>query len=208
MADFVEVNPGEAHNRVRVAVKEVGGIQYPIYFLSDENGTFAYVDQDSGAVGSINQEHMKIHQGDGYTLSARAVIANGGGALEFLGIVPALSFPHFRKITVSSDGGPFDIDFYEGTTVSANGTQLTAQNNNRNSANTANLDIYSGPTVLTDGVSLEPVLVPGTKHQGGLGSEGSNEWILKQGETYMIRVTNNTSGGGNSNFVINMFWYE
>jgi len=208
MADNINVKPGEGATIVPVRTIEIGGIHYPVYFLSDANGKIAYIDQFSGAVGCIEQEHLKIHEGKGFTLAKRLSIANVGGTHEFLGIVPALVYPHFRKITVASDGGPFDVDFYEGTTVSDNGTAVTACNNNRNSATTAELLIYDTPTITGDGTLLEPILIPGTKQSGALGSEGSNEWDLKQDEKYMIRITNNTTGGGSSNFTINIFWYE
>ena len=171
-------------------------------------GVEAYLDQYSGALGVIEQEHMKIHKGEAFTVSERLTIPNVGGTHEFLAIVPALVFPHFRSFTVTSDGGPNDVDFYEGSTISSPGTPVTPFNNNRNSSNIAELLVYDTPVLLTDGVSLEPILIPGTKQAGSFGSEASNEWILKQDETYMIRITNNTNGAGTSNFTINMFWYE
>ena len=171
-------------------------------------GVEAYLDQYSGALGVIEQEHMKIHKGEAFTVSERLTIPNVGGTHEFLAIVPALVFPHFRSFTVTSDGGPNDVDFYEGSTISSPGTPVTPFNNNRNSSNIAELLVYDTPVLLTDGVSLEPILIPGTKQTGSFGSEASNEWILKQDEIYMIRITNNTTGAGTSNFTINLFFYE
>ena len=179
-----------------------------LYACYGELGDVLSLDPYSKALGTIEQEHLKIHAGEGFTLAARGVIANVGGIAEFLGIVPAGVFPHFRSMVVRSDGAPFDIDFFEAPTVTANGTPVAAFNNNRNSVNTPELTIYSAPTVTADGTSLEPVIAPGTKQSGALGSESSNEWILKAGTLYLIRITNNTAGAGNSNFTTNMFWYE
>ena len=178
--------------------------------LVDVNGDplYPYVDEFSGAIGTIDQEHLKIHEGKGFLVSQRITIANVGGTYEFIGVVPALTFPHFRSLIVSSDGAPFDIDFYEGATYSAAGTLATANNLNRNSSIIADLDVYSAPTLLTDGTLLEPILVSGTKQSGALGAEGSVEWNLKPSETYLIRITNNTTGAGSSTFVPTMFWYE
>jgi len=167
-----------------------------------------YIDEFSHAVGVIEQEHLKIHQGKGFTLATRLTISNVGGTHEFLGVVPAFVYPHFRKITVASDGAPFDVDFYEAPIYSATGSSATPFNNNRNSSNTAGLVVYDTPTLTDDGVLLEAILIPGSKQIGALGTEGSNEWNLKQGEDYMIRITNNTVGAGTSRFTINMFWYE
>lgn len=176
--------------------------------LYDIYGNPVHIDQYSGALGVLEQEHLKIHAGQAFTAAARAVIADGGGVHDFLGIVPASAFPHFRKVIIGSDGGPFDIDFYEGTEVSSNGALITPFNNNRNSVNTPELVVYDAPVITSLGTLLEPVIAPGTKQAGSLGSEGSNEWILGQNTNYAVRITNNTPGGGVSNFAINMFWYE
>lgn len=37
------------------------------------------LDSYSKALGVIDQEHLKIHAGEGFTVAARAIIANGGG---------------------------------------------------------------------------------------------------------------------------------
>lgn len=208
MADNIKVKPSRQAGAATVATVDISGIHYPVYFLSDENGNYAYVDQYTGAVGSIDQEHLQIHRGNGFTLGKRFTIAEAGGVVDFLGIVPAGTFPHFRTMIVTLDGGPFDVDFYEGTTVSANGAAVSANNNNRNSANTNSMEIYQGPTVTDAGALLEPVLATGNKQSGAIGSDSTNEWILKAGTNYLIRITNNTPGGGSSNASANMFWYE
>ncbi len=176
--------------------------------LYGNNGTDVNVDLYSGAVGVIEQEHLKIHEGKLFTIAKRFTVTNVGGTHEFLGVVPAAVFPHFRSLTITSDGGPNDVDFYEDTTVSANGAAVTPYNNNRNSITIPELLIYDIPTITGDGTLLEPILIPGTKQAGSFGSEASNEWILKASSNYMIRITNNTVGAGTSNFTINMFWYE
>jgi len=208
MADSIKVEPSTNTRAVPVATEIINGEHYPLYKLVGEDLVPAYVDQYSGAVGSIDQEHLKIHKGQGFTVSERLTIANVGGIYEFLAIVPVGTFPHFRSFTVTSDGGPNDVDFYEGATYSATGALVTSHNNNRNSSNTATMLVYDTPTLTDDGVLLEPILIPGTKQAGSFGSEASNEWILRQDETYLIRITNNTAGVGTSNFTINLFFYE
>lgn len=192
-------------DKSNLIVTETDSLPVTLFSAAD---VAAYIDVFTGAVGVIEQEHLQIHNGQGFTVSARFTIPNVGGTHEFLAIVPAGVFPHFRSFTVTSDGGPNNVDFYEGATYSAEGTLITPFNNNRNSSNAAELLVYDTPTLLTDGLRLEPILIPGTKQSGSFGSEASNEWILKQDETYMVRITNNTVGAGISNFTINMFFYE
>jgi len=209
--DNIGVRPSTTTGSVSVATDDEGGVHYPLYKLVGDALVPAYVDQYSGAVGVIEQEHLKIHEGKLFTVAKRLVIDDSGGTTpthEFLGAVPAGVFPHFRKITITSDGGPLDVDFYEETTVSDNGIAVTSYNNNRNSTNAAGLLIYDSPTITDDGTILEPILIPGTKQAGSFGSEASNEWILKADTNYMIRIINNTTGAGTSKFTINMFWYE
>lgn len=209
--DNVSVDNSIEPGSVDVKTEEVDGVHYPWFKLVGDALVPAYVDQYSGAVGIIEQEHLKIHQGKGFTLAKRLVIDDAGGATpahEFLGVVPAGVFPHFRSLQVVSDGGDFDVDFYEGATVSANGSLATPYNNNRNSSTEAGLLVYDGPTVTNDGALLEPILAPGTKQTGSFGSEGSNEWNLKVSTNYLIRITNLTAGAGTSRFTVNMFWYE
>lgn len=209
MVDNVKVNPSLNNNAVSVATDEVAGIHYPIYKLTGETPTqFAYVDEFSGAVGIIEQEHLKIHEGKLFTVSSILSITNAGGVKNVLGVNPVLSFPHFRNITVTADGGPFDIELFEDTVVSANGALITSYNNNRNSILTPSLTVYDGPTITSDGTLLETTLVTGTKQAGSFGTNASNEWDLKPSSNYMIRITNNTAGGGTTRFAINMFWYE
>jgi len=212
MVDNVKVNPGRAPNAIPVKTIEIGGIHYPVYMLASEEGVIAYVDQYSGAVGVIDQEHLQIHKGYGYTLGARFILNDvaPGNSIDFLGVNPAGNFPHYRYMAVALDGGPFDIDFYEGTVTTDDGTEVVPFNNNRNSTNTADLKIYSGPTITPgqEGTLLEPILVPASKQTGALGSEASNEWNLKVDTKYLIRITNNKGGGGTSRGTANMFWYE
>lgn len=173
------------------------------------NGFLApHVDTYFNALTIIDQEHSMIHQERMFTAGARTTITNAGGTLDFLGIVPPAVYPHFRSIKVALDGGPFDIDFYRAPTVSANGALVQSWNNNENSVRVAQLAVYQTPTILTLGTLLEPVLAPGGKQEGALGSDAANEWILRTNTLYLIRITNNTQGAGTSRSTINMSWYE
>ena len=177
-------------------------------FDGDSWARYVDVDDYSGAVGNIDQEHLMIHEGLMYTVSARMTIANAGGTFEFLASVPAGVYPHFRTITIATDGGPIDVDLYGGTTTTADGTPVTAVNNNQASSNTASTSVFHTPTITTDGTLLEAILIPGNKQTGSLGSEASNEWVLQSSTKYMIRITNNTTGAGTSEFTINISFYE
>lgn len=168
----------------------------------------AAVDVRNKAVVVMDAEHYRIHQGNGYTASGKLTIAQGGGQGFVLVDNPNGSYPHFRGYSVTGTGAPMDIYLYETPTTTANGTQLPARNNNRNSSNVAVLDIYSGPTVSANGTELEYFLVVGTKQSGGSGVDLPVEWILKPATKYLIRIVNNTTGAGTDSVGAHMFWYE
>lgn len=165
------------------------------------------IDTDSKALGTIEQEHLKIHAGKLFTFSNKTTLSNGGGVAEFVGEVPAGSYPHYRKLLIESSGGPFDIEFFEAPTYTG-GTPVVPVNNNRNSVITPELVIKTSPSVSDPGTRLEIVYIDGSKQVGAIGSDAANEWVLAESTNYLIRITNNTSGGGTSVFSVNMFWYE
>lgn len=168
-----------------------------------------YQDANSNAIGTIRQEHFQVHQGNYYTASHSATIDDSGGANPILDILmsnPANNYPHFRGFHVQSDGGPFDVDFYEGPTVTANGTAMQINNNNRNSSNTATMSIYYGSTISVVGTALEGVIVPGAR--GVVGNDVTEEWDLAPSTDYLLRITNNTSGAGTSAFKITIIGYN
>lgn len=164
------------------------------------------VDSISGAVQSIEYEHSRIHSGKGFLFNGKHTVANGASAYHLLDN-PAASYPHLRVFAVTASSGPMDIEFYEGATTSASGTAVTPVNYNRNSATTAALACYNGPTVTTPGTLLAYMLITGTKHESGSGdSGGQTEWILKPSTKYLAKLTNNS--GSSVTYALKLFWYE
>lgn len=164
------------------------------------------VDSATGAVQTIDWEHSRIHSSKAFLVNGKHTIANGA-SLDILLSNPAGNYPHLRAATANVTGAPFDVCIYEAPTVSANGTAATARNLNRNSAATANLLAYTGPTVTGTGTELECSIVPGAKQTGGSGIDNIQmEWVLKANTLYLVRFTNNS--GGSEDASIKLFWYE
>lgn len=105
-------------------------------------------------------------------------------------------------------GGDGTLVFYEDTTVSANGTTMTAVNRNRNSANAATLALFHAPTVTDVGTELSAALVPGGEgKKDSVGSGGGQaDIILKKGATYLVRMTNDS--GAAQPAVVSVNWVE
>jgi len=86
-----------------VGTRTIYGLDYDL-----DDPTAVFVDPNHHCMAVIDAEHSKIHQSKLYTVAARAVVANGGGTHEFLGVTNSSAYVHFRKVIISSDGGPFN----------------------------------------------------------------------------------------------------
>lgn len=188
----------------------VGEVHREGVFIGDPLNVDAKVavDEHSSALVTIESEHHRIHQGEGYTASGKATIANVGGEQLYLLDNTNGTHPHFRELSVNAAAGPMDLYLYEAPTTSDNGTQLATLNNNRNSTNASVLDLYTGPTVSGNGTQLEYFMLAGTKKDGGTVGGVPVEWILKPATKYLIRIVNNVAGAGNTDIGFHMFWYE
>ena len=95
---------------------------------------------------------------------------------------------------------------YENPTSATGGTSVTPRNANRNSANTSGATVVTDPTVNTTGAVVLGNIVLGHKKEVGGDSSSQYEWILKQNETYVIIVSNNS--GTHNECTIRCQWYE
>lgn len=163
------------------------------------------VDRSGRYIPIIAEEHSRIHEALGFTCTGKATVANGAN-FDILIKNPADNFPHFRFYAISSENAPADIFLYEATTVSADGSACNVYNNNRNSANTSNPSLFTGPTVTGVGTEIEYSLIAGSKQIGGSAESITVEWNLKPNENYMVRYTNNS--GQNSTIGFHLFFYD
>jgi hypothetical protein len=168
-------------------------------YLIDEDGAVYRMLSDNIFGGSpvvIQSEHHEIHCGDSYETTYHTDLGNGA-TQDILIVVPdepgtgqAQKLYHLTGLIEGEN--ECSVTFYEGTTVSDNGTALTIINRNRNSTLTDFLDIYHTPTVTTTGSSIFGPWHFGVGKSFG-GSRGrSDEFVLKNNTTYLIRITNQT----------------
>lgn len=205
----IDVKPGEGRLAVPVATQEVGELHYPLYMMVDESGAkVAYIDLFSGAIGTITQTHLKVHEGKFYQYTLDTTVAQAGGVLNIL-LKSNGSYPHYQYMKVNSGGNNVDIELFEEPTVTDEGTLVTTiRNHNRNSSNVPSTELYLTPTVSADGELLESDWLHGTRVEGVVGGSGDYEWNLKALNYSMLRITNNTTGAGSNRCVIKIAWYE
>ena len=159
----------------------------------------------TNAAKIIDHGHHEIHGGSHFMICGEAVLS--AESVDF-----QLTTPNTTKWTHMTFGYSITdemlFEIYESATVSADGTGLTAYNNNRNSTKTTGLTLLQ-----TDG----SVAVAGSKiyaqrtgynntpsrFEGGA-STRDREIILKQGTTYRFLFT---SAGAN-NFSYCGEWYD
>ncbi len=162
------------------------------------------IDAATHALMTIDYAHHEIHSGSHFFIKDYVDSLSNGQVYDFLVIVPdTLKRPH--TLIHFDFEAEATYELYEGTTVSDNGTALTSFNNNRNSATAATTLAYHTPTVTGVGTRIAGSITGSRRRVGGdIRSEG--ELILDQANTYLLRITNNTTS---SNWMDYHFvWYE
>jgi len=176
-------------------------------YILDEYGNYNHKLGDNafkGAILSIPVEHHEIHCGDSYT--AHHVEDLGNGAThDYLITTPdwgnpvsgndpfgnqSIKVAHF--VGEISGQSETSVYFYESPTVTDAGNSLNVLNRNRNSSNNDVLSISEGATVSAVGTELEHNQFGAGKTMGGSVNR-TDEWVLKNNTTYLIRVVNETT---------------
>ena len=160
-----------------------------------------------GAQIVIDPAHHEIHCGDMVTTTYTADLTNGVTRDILIKIpTPAITEKryHFTFDIVSE--GETDVSLYENTTVSADGTGINSKNRNRHDPVVAENEVpmFHTPTVTGAGTLLEQVHWGSGRGIGG-DQRGAQEWILKYGQNYMLRITNATANNNYISIIINYY---
>lgn len=163
-------------------------------------------DVDQAKIG-IDVTHHHIHDGDHYTfvvIDTDVDIA----APKYIRITPPntttrIHFTGQVYVTASSL-----IELFENPTINAAGSVVTIYNNDRNSVNSATATAFEDTTTTNDGTRIDAGRAGGSARPNfRIGGETArrNEWILKQNEDYLIKITPDAD---NTEVVISITWYE
>lgn len=184
-------------------------------YIIDEFGNVARVLGDNifqGAMIAIPPEHHEIHCGDSYETSFVQDLTNGQ-VYYVLIVVPneAGTYPDQNQKLYHLRGTVFSeaeatVEFYEAPTVgeSGEGTALSVVNRNRNSTNIDFLDIYKGSTITSDGTWLETNKLGSGIKVGGEANR-TDEWVLKNNTSYILKITNDTTTANYVNVKLNYY---
>lgn len=176
---------------------------YSNYVKSAADEETRKFDTFAHAVTVIQEQHRMIHDGFYFDSSGIAVDIANGANLDILIKLGAGEYSHLTSANISVEGTPCTISFYEGTTVSADGSAVNVRNHNRvNGNDTFNTAIYEGPTVTGVGTLLHTSYIPpngsGVGNSNGEILQGEDvEWVLGNASSatiYLLRITNNSGG--------------
>lgn len=149
--------------------------------------------------------HHHLHEGEMHQVTYfPAAIANGA-TLDFRlvvgNLVATARTPHLA-IELDTTGECW-LYLYEAPTTSANGSQLTAYNKNRNSSSIPNMTIWQAPTVTTPGTAIS-AWITGSGEKAGGNTRESIEWDLKANTVYLARIISKNA----NNICARFIWYE
>lgn len=174
-------------------------------------------DDGSGALQSITFAHHKLHDGDAYSVDD-VITLGDGGVREILIITPnTTKWAHMVFSAATALKGQAEL--FEGAQpgyIAANAIPI--YNRNRNSSNTSGLLVCHTPGNNSSSSSSGEAGVEvrlafqawgavglGNNPGHGGGDRGTVEWMLKQDETYLVRVTSQAATNVCS---IHLDWYE
>ena len=165
-------------------------------------------DDSTNTIKTITYEHHEIHEGDHYFVEDYTTL-DENEYIDFCVTTPDTA--EWTHMLFNINGQSLvNVNVYEGTTVSAAGTPVSAINSNRNSDNTTSLTIASdcgfsdiGTKILGYSSGVAGANPRKGQTPGLLGR--SNEIVLKQNTTYIFRIT---SGADNNIISYHGNWYE
>lgn len=148
------------------------------------------VDGKTGLLTSQSAERHAINNGFLFQIDYTTDLADGESG-DILVITPNTTAWGHITWDVQTEAEAH-LYIYENPTTTDNGTLITAFNKNRNSSTTDTMFFYDTPLgiVTTDLSAIsDTYTIAGVR----IGQDNFGEWILKQNETYLFRVTNGTT---------------
>lgn len=158
-----------------------------------------------GYLVAIEIEHHKVHEEVFYFVSDIDTDVDTAPPKYWHIKTPDSSIRFHVKVNIETDTGGL-VELFENPTTTDDGVALTPYNADRNSSNVSSVEFYRDPTVGADGTRLQVARIGAgrDKKLGGVARPGS-EWILKQNEQYLIKITPDAD---NAEVTINIEGYE
>jgi hypothetical protein len=155
----------------------------------------------------LRSEHHEIHSGKHFKISNFLDLDNGSSIN--IGLQTPDINTHLHLIYNALSQAEIEIEFFEGSTITFDGTDLTPINNNRNSLNTSILTtLQIGPTIINPGTVINRLSLGSVQNPvsgTSLLYNRSRETVLKQNTNYLLKITSRLNDN-----TVNYFldWYE
>lgn len=159
----------------------------------------------------IDTAHQKIHEGNHFDIHIVRTGIDIVNPKDILFIPPASAGIPSDTIevhlifSITSNTGVI-VQFFEGTTVTDNGTTIDIINHNRRSSLTSLCDVFEGPTVSGTGTIIF-IFRTGTATSAGNLSlrRDEDEYILHPDNNYLLRIT---PLADNTDITVVLDWYD
>ena len=176
-----------------MTVPNLGDREYQKFAVESDDSVYVKtkditLDNNVSANKVIDYTHHEMHSGSHYFY--KSVIPFNGGADEtqyLMFTTPNTDVLINAKASIYGSL-EFDIKIYEGGTVSANGTELDAFNNLRDSTNTPGLTLYTGPTVTDVGTLIWYAKTGAGRAPASVQTASSYEIIAKKNTIYLYEI--------------------
>lgn len=135
--------------------------------------------------------HAHIHAGKAWKIgvSGTGIAQNGTVMIEITGILD--KDLHFKNSEFYSSKDLLRIEIIENPTITHGTTAAQVRNLNRNHSDAASFSAFTDPTAISGGTVMENKYMDSGANNSRIGGIPSEfEWLLKQGNTYLIRLTN------------------
>lgn len=163
------------------------------------------VDSTTEAVKVLDYSHAELHSGSHYMYREYHDISKNG-VQEHLIITPDdTKWAHFI-LGVDAIRSSVVIELIEGVTYATTGTLENVVNRNRNFPDSNTVLLYENPTGIAGGTLLKTYYLGAGKNSNGGAARDTEEIILKQNTTYLIRITEQNVQSTVVN--LNFDWYE
>ena len=165
------------------------------------------LDIESSCLRTIDTEHSKIHEGKAFIASTYKEDLADDAEYNFL--IKNTDVSELHAVFAINFEGNAIVDVFEGTTVSADGTEITVYNRKRSSTTASGATAFHTPTITDDGTSISKTVIPGASgpNASGGNNQGRFEWLLKVDTNYMVRVKN-IAGAAKSGTITADFYIE
>jgi len=162
--------------------------------VNEEDEIHNIVD-DYGPLKVVGIEHTAVHDGKSFTYAGAANAIPAGASVYFLGRTGDVT-AHLFEFFIKSDQAPMTVQFFEGATVTAPGTEQTPLNRNRQLMTPSTMGVFAGSTVSADGTELILARILGDQKTVTSTNLGG-EWLLKKNTDYVFKITNNSNQNAN-----------